>query len=168
MNAILESPKVDVGKLLTDRMAQILRQSGGAGVGIEPFYGAEVEAEELDDIKPGETLAFINVREDGSTDMALASGGDVVAGDIRLRVYGVGDNGDAEVVLRTKAIVALGFTNEETGRFGQKFQKPFSMGGAKFFVYEPLGKQFDERVDFEGKNWVKEQIIEFEMRQPGV
>lgn len=164
MNAILESPKVDVSKLLTDRMAQIIRQ---AGQFVEPFYGAEVEAEELDGIKPGETLAFINVREDGGTDKSLASGGDIVSGDIRLEVFGVGDNGDIEVVLRTKAIVALGFTNE-FGRFGQKFQKPFFMGGAEFHEFEPIGKEFDEMVSQEGKNWVKQQIIEFEMRQPGV
>lgn len=156
---------IDVGKLLTDRMAQIIRQ---AGEFVTPFYGAEVEASELEKLNENETRAFISVREDGATDIGLASGGDVVAGDIRLIVYGARDNGDIAVVLRTKAIVALGYTNEKTGRFGQRFQKPFSMGGAKFLVYEPIGKQFTEECSLENKNWRKEQIIEFEMRQPGV
>lgn len=164
MNAAIVERPIQVEKLLTDRIAQIMRQ---AGEFVTPFYGAEVEAEDLDQLKKNQTRAFINVREDGSGDIPLASGGDVVGGDIRLIVYGARDNGDIAVMQRVKAIVALGFTNE-FGRFGQHFQAPFNMGGAQWLRYEPLGKIFTEEASLEGKNWIKEQIIEFEMIQPGV
>ncbi|KKN36436.1 hypothetical protein LCGC14_0773780 [marine sediment metagenome] len=159
-----ETPVPAVDELLTDRMAQIIRQ---AGKHVVPIYGAEVEAENLDDIEQGETKAFINAREDSSGAIPQASGGTIIAGDIKLDVFGVGDNGDIEVIRATKGIVALGFTNE-FGRFGQHFQAPFFFGGAEFLQFQPLGKVFDEMVSFEGKHWHKQQIIEFEMRQPGV